>query len=274
MARLLKEHPVEELTYKPSPRRVRGELGGEIVVDSRGALVVWEPGKPVPLYAFPAADVSANALRAAEPPDDQSHPDAAEWWDLHAGERTERHAAWRYEDPDLTEAIAIRWSALDRWFEEDEEVFVHPRDPHTRVDALQSGRHVRVELEGQVLAESTRPFLVFETNLPVRYYLPREDVRLERLTSSAKHTACPYKGVASYWSADVGGRTHDDIAWTYPDPIREAPQLTDLVCFFNERTDITVDGEAVGRPENHWSPGIRENLRGGLSGTGTPSRGS
>jgi uncharacterized protein (DUF427 family) len=271
MARRLTDDPVEELTFEPSPRWVRGELGGETVVDSHAALVVWEPGRPVPLYAFPARDLADEALAAAEPPPEHSHPGAAEWWDLRAGGRVERHAAWRYDDPDLAGAIALRWSALDRWLEEDEEVFVHPRDPHKRVDALQSSRHVRVDLEGETLAESGRPVLLFESNLPVRYYLPREDVRMDALTPSSKQTRCPYKGTASYWSAATGGRTHEDIAWTYPDPIRECPQIRDLVCFFNERTDITVDGEVVGRPDTHWSPGVRENLRGGLSGTGTPT---
>jgi uncharacterized protein (DUF427 family) len=271
MARLLTDDPVDELTYERSPRWVRGELAGRTVVDSRGAFVVWEPGRPVPLYAFPVEDVAGDALRESEPPAEDSHPGAAEWWDLTVGDRAESHAAWRYDDPDLAGAIAVRWSALDRWFEEDEEVFVHPRDPHKRVDALQSSRHVRVELDGEVLAESRRPFLLFETNLPVRYYLPREDVRMDLLTPTEKHTRCPYKGVASYWSAEVGGRTHEDIAWTYPDPIHENPQIKDLVAFFNERADMTVDGERLDRPLTHWSPGIRDNLRGGLSGVGTPT---
>lgn len=271
MAHHLTDDPVEELTYEQSQRWVRGELGGETVVDSHAALVVWEPGKPVPLYAFPAGDVAPEALREADPPAGHSHPSTARWWDLEAGGRSERQAAWSYDDPDLAGAIAIQWSALDRWLEEEEEVFVHPRDPHKRVDALQSSRHVVVEVDGEILAESRSPFLLFETNLPVRYYLPRGDVRLELLTRTDKQTRCPYKGVASYWSAEAAGRTLEDIAWTYPNPIRENPQLQDLVCFFNERVDITVDGERSDRPETHWSPGVRDNMRGGLSGTGTPT---
>jgi uncharacterized protein (DUF427 family) len=273
MARLLTDEPARELTYERSPRWVRGELGGETVVDSRRALVVWEPGKPVPLYAFARDDVRGDSLRRVGAPPEPDHPGVAEWWDLEAGGQTARHGAWRYGDPDLARAIAFDWSALDRWLEESEEVFVHPRDPHKRVDALQSARHVRVELDGEVLADSRAPFLLFETKLPTRYYLPREDVRTDLLAPTDTHTRCPYKGVASYWSAELGGQVHADIAWTYPDPIRENPQLRDLVCFFNERVDITVDGEPAGRPDTHWSPGVRDNMRGGLSGTGVPTTG-
>ena len=141
----------------------------------------------------------------------------------------------------------------DRWFEEDEEVFVHPKDPYHRVDVLESSRHVRVSLNGEVVAETSRPKLLFETGLPVRYYIPPEDVREELLVPSEKHTRCPYKGVASYWSVKAGGELAENLAWYYPEPTPDTAKIADHLCFFNEKVDLTVDGEAQPRPQTQWS---------------------
>ena len=151
---------------------------------------------------------------------------------------------------------------MDHWYEEDEEVFGHPRDPWHRVDARRSARHVRVEIGGEAVAESRRPTIVFETGLPTRYYLPRSDVAMERLEATDTRTICAYKGFASYWS--VGDER--DVAWTYEEPFPDAPPIAGLVCFLNERTDMTVDGEPVERPSTQWSSGIRSAPRGGGSG--------
>ncbi len=138
-------------------------------------------------------------------------------------------------------------------YEEEEEVFVHARDPYKRVDAIASSRHVEVSVGGVTVADSRRPILLFETMLPTRYYLPREDVRMDVLQSSDTKTRCPYKGIASYWSARVGDRLVLDIVWSYPDPIKENPKIKELMCFFNERVDLTVDGELRPRPRTKWS---------------------
>src|ERR1700754_3847487 len=167
-----------DLRYEPTPKRVRAELGGTTVADSTGALLVWESGRAVPVYAFPDADVRTDLLRESERPVADAHGGDAVFWTARAGETVAENAAWRYADPDLSGHIAVAWEAMDRWLEEDEEVFGHPRDPWHRVDARQSGRHVRVELDGALLADSRRPTIVFETSLPVRYYLPREDVAM------------------------------------------------------------------------------------------------
>ena len=137
---------------------------------------------------------------------------------------------------------------MDQWFEEDEEIFVHPRDPHTRVDALRSSRHVRVVMAGETVAETTRPVLLFETGLPTRYYIPPEDVRLDLLEPSGAGTRCPYKGVASYHSVRVGGELVADVVWHYPFPIPECPKIEGLLAFYNERVDLYVDGELQERP--------------------------
>jgi uncharacterized protein (DUF427 family) len=139
---------------------------------------------------------------------------------------------------------------MDAWYEEDEEVFVHARDPHKRVDVLESSRHVVVRVGGEVVAETKRPRLLFETGLPTRYYVPREDVRMELLHPSDRQTQCPYKGTASYLSTE----SEPDVAWFYPEPIPEQPRIKDLIAFFNERVDIEVDGEPVERPSTQWSP--------------------
>ncbi len=133
---------------------------------------------------------------------------------------------------------------MDAWYEEDEEVFLHPRDPYKRVDVLKSSRHIRVVLAGETIAESHCPHVLFETGLPPRYYLPEEDVRMEIMTQSGSSSVCPYKGSAVYWSAKLSGEVFEDIVWSYPDPIAECPKIRGLLAFYPERVeDIFVDGE-------------------------------
>lgn len=222
MARLHPSPPFDELTYYPTSRWIRGELGGETVVDSRRALLVWKPGKKTPIYAFPTADVSV-------PPD---------------GTLAE------FDDPDLAGYVTVAWDSLEHWYEENEEVFVHPRDPFVRVDTLKSSRHVRVEREGHVLAESDAPILLFETGLPTRYYLSESDVDGSLLGDSELETGCPYKGFASYRDVTVGGRRHPSLFWSYEHPFREAAEIKGRLAPYNERLDIFVDGELEERPES------------------------
>ena len=205
--------------YEPTPKWIRAERRGEVVVDSRAALLVWPEGQVVPRYAFPAGDV------------------------------TLREGVHECADPDLAGHVLVDWDAAERWLEEDEEVVGHPRDPFHRVDVRRSSRHVVVELEGEVLADSRRPVLLFETGLPVRCYLPREDVRIDQLAASATRTTCAYKGHASYLRLSDG----PDIAWTYADPLPDAAQIRGLIAFFDERADVTVDGERRERPTTQWS---------------------
>jgi uncharacterized protein (DUF427 family) len=227
MATQLSEALPRDLRFEPTPKRVRAERGGETVIDSKRAIIVWEPDGVVPLYAFPEDDVPTELL-----PDD---------------------ALRRYDDRDLTGYVGVAWDAMDRWLEEDEEVVAHPRDPFKRVDIRESSRRVVVRLDGEVVAETRRPHLVFETGLPVRYYMPREDARMELLSPSDTVTRCAYKGEASHWSAKVGDEVHEDVAWTYPEPLPDHPQIKGLIAFYNERTDIEVDGEPQERPETQWS---------------------
>src|SRR5919199_4287796 len=208
-----------DLRFEPTPKRVRARLHGETLTDSTAAILIWEPGRAVPVYAFPEADVRRELLHDSDDPIPDAHGGGAQFFTAQVdGERAE-NAAWRYADPHLRGHIAFSWEAMDRWLEEDEEVYGHPRDPWHRVDGRTASRHVHVALDGTTLADSRRPTIVFETGLPVRYYLPREDVRMDLLEPSETQTVCAYKGLASYWSVRLGDRLERDVAWTYERPL-------------------------------------------------------
>jgi uncharacterized protein (DUF427 family) len=248
--------PADEIVWEPSERWVRGRRGEITVVDSRRPRLVWEPGRPVPVYVFPDADVRMDLLRPAAEPPVGAHAGATVFYDLVVDGHIEQNAAWSYPGPELSGCIAFEWfgrDVLDHWYEEDEEIFVHPRDPHKRVDALRSGRHVQVGIAGTVVADTRSPVLLFETGLPVRYYIPRDDVALEYLTPTELRTACPYKGIASYWSWTGGGSVPGDIVWSYPQPLAAVAVIKDLMAFYNEAVDITVDGELLERPVTGFS---------------------
>jgi uncharacterized protein (DUF427 family) len=237
--------PRDALRYEPSPKRVRGELDGETVVDSRDTWLVWEPDRIVPGWCFPREDVRTELLEPVQPREDEHTAPVTGVWNVGRAER----AAWAFADPDLEGRIQIDFYKLDRWLEEEAEVVGHPRDPFKRVDVRRSSRHVVAAIDGQVVADSERPLLLFETGLPVRYYLPPEDVRMDLLTPTDTRTLCAYKGEASYLSAPGA----DDVAWTYPDPLPDNAEIRDAIAFFNERVDITVDGDPLDRPSTQWS---------------------
>lgn len=222
-----------------SAKRVRVMFGGVTVADTLHPWLVWE--RPFyPTYYFPAEDVRAEHLVESGSSDRPGAGGAATTYTVEAAGRLAADAAYRY--PDATEeglrrAVAFRWASMDHWFEEDAEVFVHARDPYKRIDILASSRRVRVDIGGVTVAESTRPVLLFETGLPVRYYLPMVDVRLDLLTPSDRVTECPYKGTARYWS--VGDER--DVVWSYPFPTLESAGIAGLVCFYEERVELTVD---------------------------------
>jgi uncharacterized protein (DUF427 family) len=260
-----------ELRYEPTEKRVRAALGDDTVVDTTRALLVWEPRRIVPTFAVPAADIRAELIAAETGPDggapDLLHPgipfgihsSAGSELTVRAGGATRERAAFRSADPDLAAYVLLDFGAFDAWYEEDERLFSHPRDPFHRIDVRRSSRHVRIELDGEPIADSTRPTLVFETRLPVRFYLPREDI-LTGLQPSAKRTSCPYKGHASYWSVEAGGRRHDDLAWTYTATLPETGLLAGLVAFFDERVDVIVDGKRRERPGSVYSKAILEEV--------------
>lgn len=243
---------------EPCPRRLRVQVDGETVADTTKAVYLFE-SKHLPVYYLPLADIRPDLL---EPTDTKSHcpfKGDARYWSLVVGDRRVDDALWSYPTPiegcpDISTYAAFYWDRVDAWFEEDEQIFVHPRDPYHRVDVLESSRHVQVVVGGEVVADSHRPRLLFETSLPTRYYLPRLDVRTDLLVPSDSETACPYKGWASYWSYRGAGEPRDDIAWTYRTPLVEQSKITNLICFYNEQVDeIRVDGVVEERPKTPWS---------------------
>jgi uncharacterized protein (DUF427 family) len=212
---------------EPSPRRVRGFLGSELVFDTTSARYVWEVPY-YPQYYIPLSDVRADIL--GDIPAARVFDDGA-----HAGH------------------VRFRWDTLD-WFEEDEPIYGHPRNPYSRVDALRSHRHIAVALDGVQLAETRCPVLLFETGLPTRYYIDRTDVTFEHLEPSTTQTLCPYKGVTSgYWSARVADGLVADLAWTYATPLPAVASIANMIAFYNEKVDIAVDGVQLARPNTHFS---------------------
>jgi uncharacterized protein (DUF427 family) len=274
--RSLLESGFGQVRYEPTAKRIRAFLGSATVLDSTRAVLVWEPRRVVPSYAVPVDDVRAE-LAAADPvaaaatsevgwamPDVSSRPVLdpsipfavhtadGQAVDLRAGAQSRPAAGFRLADADLAGYVVLDFGAFDAWYEEDEQNVGHPRDPFHRIDVLPSSRQVKLELDGQLLAESSRPTVLFETMLPARYYLPREDIRAELIPSSTR-TFCAYKGQASYWSAAPGGDLLADIAWTYEQPLHDAAQVRGLIAFFDERIDVTLDGERLARPITPWS---------------------
>jgi uncharacterized protein (DUF427 family) len=240
---------------EPGPKRVRAFFGGVQVVDSTHVRLVWE-NPSYPAYYFPLADVREDLLHATGTTRRSPSRGDAQLYDVRAGERVAPAAAYRHADSpieELRELVAFTWSAMDHWFEEDEEVHVHPRSPYVRVDILPSSRKVRVEIDGVTVAASDHPTLLFETGLPTRYYFAKPDVRLDLLVTTETTTACPYKGTARYWSVVIGDTVHDDFAWAYDYPLPESIRIAGLICFYNERVDLFVDGEHQERPRTKFS---------------------
>ena len=241
---------------EPVPRRIRAFLGGEKVLDTTRALYVWE-WPNYPQYYIPLDDVRRDLL-VSEGHTQQTGRGLVELAGLRVGDLHRPRAARVLAESSiggLSGTVRFDWAAMDAWYEEDEQVFVHPRSPYTRVDALRSSRPVRVELDGVVLADAGSAVLVFETGLPTRYYLSRTDVDFAHLIPSATVTACPYKGTTSgYWSVRAGGTVHADLAWSYDFPTRQLLPIAGMIAFYNEKVDTILDGQRLDRPQTHFFP--------------------
>jgi uncharacterized protein (DUF427 family) len=233
--------PREGLLYvEELPRWVRARFGGETVVDSKRPKLVHEHGR-LPVLHFEEDDVRMDLLRP--------RPEEPDVFDLAVGERVAEGAATRHRDEPRAGLLSFDWAAMDEWLEEEEVLVGHARDPYSRIDVRETSRHVRVSIDGEVVAETREAKVLFEAGLPPRWYIPEEDVRMELLEPSDTQTTCAYKGHASYWS--VG--EEDDIVWTYREPLHDALPVKDMLAFFNERVDLEVDGEREDRPHTQWS---------------------
>jgi uncharacterized protein (DUF427 family) len=258
-----KTNPDYKVTLERSPRRVRVKFNGETIADSGAAHLLFET-RHLPVYYFPRADVRMDLLAPTDHHSFCPYKGTASYWTIRVGDKVSENAVWGYPDPfdevpALKDFVAFYWDRVDGWYEEDEEIFVHPRDPYKRVDVIASSRPVRVVVAGQTVADTRRARFLFETRLPTRYYIPQEDVRMDLLVPSDKVTACPYKGRARYWSVKIGQELLPDIVWSYPEPIPECSKIKGYLCFFNELVDeIAVDGVAVPRPITPWSKDWKE----------------
>lgn len=252
------KHPDYDVHFERSPKRVRVQFNGETIADSTRVELLFET-RHIPVYYFPRADVRMDLLRRTEHSTHCPFKGDASYWSVAVGDREAENAVWSYEDPypetgEIRDYVAFYWNRMDRWLEEDEEVFVHARDPYKRIDVVRSERPVKILLGGRAVAESRNALFLYETGLPTRYYLPPADVDTSVLSESASATQCPYKGTARYWSAEIGGERHEDIVWAYPDPVPEVGRIKDLMCFYNEQVDaVFVDGEEQPRPQTKWS---------------------
>jgi uncharacterized protein (DUF427 family) len=235
-------------------KRVRAYLSGEVVFDTSRPMLVWE----VPYY--PSYYIPSEHVRAELVPNGDTRHSAglgdAQYLDVKIGTDVAASGAWRYCDspiPELRDLIRFEWDALSEWFEEDEPVYTHPRNPYTRVDILTSSRRVEVFVNEVKVADSQRPVILFETGLAPRYYFPLTDVRTDLLRSSDTETHCPYKGMANYWSLDVGGQLFEDFVWIYRAPLPESQKIAGLVAFYNEKVDLYLDGTLQERPRTKFS---------------------
>jgi uncharacterized protein (DUF427 family) len=243
------EGPKHRLFFEAFPRRVRASFGGEFILDTRRGMLLHETGLLPQLYV-PREDVRMERLEASDHHSHCPFKGEAVYWSVRVGERVSENAVWAYPQPLetagwLSDYVAFYWGRLDAWFDEDEEVHGHLRDPYHRVDARASSRHVRVLVNDEVVAETHQPVLLSETGLPNRYYIRPEDVRPEVLKVSAKHTVCPYKGTASYWTLILGARRIQDAAWYYPQPLEAALKVRGYHCFDAEGVVLEVDGERL-----------------------------
>jgi len=235
-------------------KRVRVYLAGELVADTKTPFLVWE-WPYYPTYYFPVDDVRAELVPAGRTEHSPSRGEAEIYHVKVAGADADS-AALRYPDSPietLRDLVRLDWNSMTEWFEEDEIVYTHPRDPYSRVDILASSRRIQVEIDGVTVADSSQPRILFETGLPPRYYVPLTDVRIDLLRPSDTQTHCPYKGTAGYWSVDTGQAVHTDVVWIYRTPLPESQKIAGLACFYNEKVDIVLDGERQERPQTHFS---------------------
>ncbi len=271
------ELPEKLIFFDPYLPRVRAMFEGETVVDSLRTRLLHESGR-LPVFYFPLDDVRQELLEPSTKSVDVAAKGTASYRSLRVGDRSAADAAWVFEEP-IPEAgflaghVAFEWSAIDEWFTEDEQVFGHPLDPYSRIDVLKTTRYVRVSLEGELLADTRRARVLYETALPPRFYIPLEDIRAELLVASPSRSRCAYKGSASYWHVRVGDRVVEDLVWSYRDPEHDAKRVADHYCFFNERVDLEVDGVRGERPKTQWSRDAGDDRSGGQALRGLMAKG-
>lgn len=240
------------MLFGPTGRRVRVEFNGEIIADTPDAMILRENAFHI-YYYFPVDHVKTEYLTESDHVNESKFRGNTKHWTVKVGDKEAEHAAFTYPEtkegrPDVREFITFEWGEMDKWYEEDEEVFGHPRDPYHRIDTVQSSRNIRVEVDGVTVADTNRSIILYETGMPRRYYMPMEDVKQEYLTATELQTLCPYKGFANYWSVKTNGNDNENVVWGYPEAFTESARIEGYVSFYNEKLDIYVDGELEEKP--------------------------
>lgn len=236
-----------QIRAERSPKWIRVLIGGVTVADSKRVLVVTETGR-LPVYYFPQSDVRKDLFVETDYRVIDVNKGEATYWDIQVGDQTVMRAVWSYLNPQQISSViqgyvSFEWKKADAWYEEEEQIYVHARDPYSRIDAIPSSRHIQVVVGGQLVADSNRSVILYETGLTPRYYLPKEDVRLDLLQPSNTSTRCPYKGIASYWSGSFDGKQFKDVVWSYVEALSEVHEIAGLLSFYNEEVDaLYIDG--------------------------------
>ena len=241
--------PEHRLYFERFPRRVRTVLAGTTIADTTRGRLLHETGY-LPVLYFPESDVRTDLLQPSDHSTACPYKGSASYWTVAVGDRRAENAVWAYPVP-LPDAawlagyLAFYWDAMDAWFDEDERVEGHLRDPYHRVDVRESSRHLRILANDIVIAATDRPRLLSETGLPNRFYVRPEDVRQDLLEPSEKRTVCPYKGTATYWTLRANGTVIDDVAWSYETPLEDATKVANHLTFVHPGIELEIDGERM-----------------------------
>ena len=234
---------IPTVLIEPVIRRIRLKLGDHFIADTTHAIVIYENGGH-PTYYLPRADFVAGALTATSKSEPAPLFGTKTFWSLQSNGITLPEKAWSYDGaqlgiPELGDYVTVDWRSV-RWFEEDREIFGHPRNAYWRIDTLPSSRLVEVFVDGKLVARTRRAIFLFETRMIARYYFPVDDLVEGTLVPSDHTTYCPYKGAASYYHFDLDGKRHENIVWYYREPFPESSMIKGLISFYNEKVDIRV----------------------------------
>lgn len=260
--------PQRVLYAEPLRRRMRAELGGRSVVQSDEAVLLFEPGR-YPVAYFPIADFGEGALKETD--HRTTHPELGEtvWFEVLGGTRNAPRGAWQHvglpgHASILEDKVALAWRAMDAFYEEDDRVLGHAADPYHRIDIRHSSRRLRVRAGDRVIADTTRPVVLYESGFAPRWYVPRDDVSAEAVVPNELQTFCPYKGIASYY--DIEGISN--AAWSYRAPLEDMAAIGGLLSFEPDRVEVTLDGERLELEPGQTvvSHGIDRNLDIGEAG--------
>jgi uncharacterized protein (DUF427 family) len=237
--------PKRLLFVEPLRRRLRVRFADEWIADSEGVLLLHEPGR-YPVAFFPLANIRRGVLVSENRT--TQHPDFGDtgWFTVGVGDRRAARGAWQYTAlPDhaaeLRDRVAFAWRAMDSFYEEDDRIVGHAADAYHRIDIRQSSRRLVVKHGERLIADTTRPLVLYESGFAPRWYVPRQDIDGKALIPAEGQTFCPYKGLCSYY--DIGDRKK--AAWSYLQAWPEVARISNLVSFEPDEIDVFLDNNKL-----------------------------